>query len=149
MYVRLLRLERTTGLSTFRLALKKFLAGLSVSKALPGAIFFNSVKDSHWAAIESWALHIPSAGISDTDASTHSVLYPIPGNDDAFGSILFFNQLLAKAVLIAKLSDMLRLYRSFQLSLKSLADRLERKKSSRSKRFSSASQHRGARKRRA
>lgn len=47
MYVRLLRLERTAGLATFKTTLKNFLAGLTVSKALPGAIFFNSVKDSH------------------------------------------------------------------------------------------------------
>lgn len=146
MYVRLLRLERTSGLTTFRGALKGFLAGLSVLKALPGAIFFNSVKNNYWAATESWALHIPSSGIADTDASTHSVLYPIPGNDDAFGSILFFNQLLAKVILIAKVSEMLKLYTNFHLSIKLLSDRLERRKFSQSRRATTHNMHAGARK---
>jgi len=60
-------------------------------------------------------LLIPAGGITDTDSSPSSLLYPIPGNDDAFGSIYFLNRLIAKVVLISKMAIMLRLYTEFCL----------------------------------
>lgn len=77
---------------------------------------------------ESYAMHIPSGGITDTDALPHSVLFPIPGNDDAFGSIFFFNQLVAKTTLIAKISSLLVNYRKFsvQAEIKILKHKLRK-----------------------
>jgi ribosomal protein S2 len=52
-------------------------------------------------------LRIPSGSVTDSDALPSDVLYPIPGNDAAFGSIYFLNQLVAKTVLISKINLLL------------------------------------------
>jgi ribosomal protein S2 len=67
---------------------------------------------------EVYALFIPTVGITDSDALPHSVLYPVPGNDDAFGSIFFFNQLAAKAVLVSKILRLNKKYTEFLLFIK-------------------------------
>lgn len=104
MYHRSLKHETADTLSRFKLNLKNSLTGLTVLKSLPSVVFFNSVRYSYWATSETYALHIPSGGLTDSDALPDSVLYPIPGNDDAFGSLYFFNKLVAKMVLISKMS---------------------------------------------
>lgn len=134
MYHRVLKKKDSQSLSRFQVNLKSSLQGLAVLKSLPSVIFFNSVKSSYWATGEAYALHIPSAGITDTDAIPNSVLYPIPGNDDAFGSVYFLNKLVAKLILITKIEAMVKLYSTFcnnlmQWSLR--ADRAKTKKNSR------------------
>lgn len=84
-----------------------------ILRALPAVIFFNSVKHSYCATGEAYALHIPSGGVTDSDALPDSVLYPIPGNDDAFGSLYFLNKLIAKMVLLSKIETMLKFYTTF------------------------------------
>lgn len=55
-------------------------------------------------------MFVPSAGVIDTDAYPDAIMFPIPGNDDAFGSLYFLNRLIAKAVLISKMRGMVRRY---------------------------------------
>ena len=113
MYYRLLKYKQDSCLSRFKLNLKNSLKGLSVLKSLPSVVFFNSVRHSYWATGEAYALHIPAGGVTDSDALPDSILYPIPGNDDAFGSIYFLNKLVAKMVLITKILLMLKTYTKF------------------------------------
>lgn len=113
MYRRSLKYSEASSLSRARFLLKNSFLGLSVLKSLPAVVFFNSAKSSFWGSGETYALHIPAAGIADTDSYPHSLLYPIPGNDDAFGSVLFANQLVAKTILIAKIANMLQVYQKF------------------------------------
>jgi len=110
MYYRLLRDTGDASLSRFALNLKRSLRGLFVLKSLPGLSFFNSVKHSQWGTGEARAMFVPSGGVIDTDAYPSSIMFPIPGNDDAFGAIYFLNRLVAKVVLIAKIMGMVRRY---------------------------------------
>lgn len=131
MYHRLLDLRPETELSQFKRNLKNFLRGLYLLKSPPGIIFFNSVRNSYWASGEAHALLITAAGVTDTDASPHSLLYPIPGNDDAFGSIYFLNRLVAKSILISKISVMQRIYSEFCAEWQKTALRLTKRRFSR------------------
>jgi len=110
MYYRLLRGAGDSNLSRFALNLKQSLRGLFVLKSLPGLSFFNSVKGSYWGTGEARAMFVPSGGVIDTDAYPSSIMFPIPGNDDAFGAIYFLNRLVAKVVLISKIMSMVRRY---------------------------------------
>lgn len=113
MYHYKLKNLNTSLMSNFKLTLRNSLVGISGLRSLPSVIFFNSTKHSKWATWESYALLIPACGITDTDASPYSIFFPIPGNDDAFGSIHFLNQLVAKAALISKIIAMLKIYNKF------------------------------------
>lgn len=110
MYERLLSFKNDSTLSRFQLNLKRSLRGLFLLKSFPGLSFFNSVKHSYWGTGEAYAMFVPSGGIVDTDAYPHSIMFPIPGNDDAFGSIFFLNRLIARAVVLAKIIMMLKRY---------------------------------------
>ena len=101
-----LRNAAIADLSSFKYNLKRSLQGLSNLRSLPGCVFFNSAKRSFWGTGEAYALRIPSGGVTDTDTLPTDLFYAIPGNDDAFGSFYFFNQLVAKTILIAKVKAM-------------------------------------------
>lgn len=118
MYRRLLHYRQGSFLSPSQLNMKNLLKGVAQLKALPSAVFFNSVRRGYRGLIEASSLHIPVAGITDTDALPEFVLYPIPGNDDSFGSILFLNQLLAKVILVSKMKSMVRVYTAFYEQIK-------------------------------
>lgn len=117
MYYRTLKYRTDASLSRFQINLRNSLRGFVTLKALPAVVFFNSVRCSYWATSEAAALRIPSAGITDTDSVPSSILYPLPGNDDAFGSIFFLNKLVAKVTLISKIEKMLVSYNKFSLKL--------------------------------
>lgn len=110
MYERMLAFRAEASLSRFELNLKRSLRGLFLLKSFPGLSFFNSVKHSYWGAGEAYAMFVPSGGIVDTDAYPHSIMFPIPGNDDAFGSIFFLNRLVARVVILAKITAMVARY---------------------------------------
>lgn len=131
MYRRVLRGKELSQLPRARLILQKSLVGLSVLKSLPAVVFFNSARASFWGSGETYALHIPAAALADTDSYPHSLLYPVPGNDDSFGSVLFANQLIAKTLLVAKMVNMVKNYHSFCEKLRLQTLRSGRKKSSR------------------
>ena len=71
-------------------------------------MYKRQVKHSQWGTGEARAMFVPSGGVIDTDAYPSSIMFPIPGNDDAFGAIYFLNRLVAKVVLIAKIMGMVR-----------------------------------------
>lgn len=112
MYERLLALRGDSVLSRFEINLKRSLRGLFLLKSFPGLAFFNSVKHSYWGTGESYATFVASGGIVDTDAYPHAIMFPIPGNDDAFGSVFFLNRLIAKVVVLSKIRVMLKLYKT-------------------------------------
>lgn len=62
-------------------------------------------------------------------------MHPIPGNDDAFGSVFFLNQLVAKAVLISKMVAMVKTYGEFCNKLQALAVKIARRKERESRKF--------------
>lgn len=67
--------------------LKSFYQGTAAMKQLPQALV---VIDSHHedvAVHEAMKMGIPSVGITDTNADPTIIDYPIPGNDDAAGSL--------------------------------------------------------------
>lgn len=113
MYHKTLKNVSSDRLSRFKLNLKNFLQGFTFLKSLPSVAFFNSVRNSYWATGEAYAMRIPAGGVTDTDSLPDSVLYPIPGNDDAFGSLFFLNKLVAKVVLISKMTRMFVAYNKF------------------------------------
>lgn len=128
MYYRLLKYKKEAYLTRFKINLKNSLNGLMILKSLPSAICFNSVRHNYWGTGESYALHIPAGGITDTDAAPHSVMHPLPGNDDAFGAVFFLNQLVAKTVLISKIVAMLKAYEEFCAKLEKFARKQARRK---------------------
>ncbi len=106
MYHLFLKNKTLSSLTSFKQNLKITLDGLANLRTLPSAAFFNSTRRSFWGTGEAAAMKISSAGITDSDASPVDLLYTLPGNDDAFGSIYFFNLLVAKTVLISKIKSM-------------------------------------------
>lgn len=45
---------------------------------------------------------IPVVAVCDTDTDPDNVMYPIPGNDDTTGTVLFYYQLFKRVVTQAK-----------------------------------------------
>ncbi|MFZ9139299.1 MAG: 30S ribosomal protein S2, partial [Bacilli bacterium] len=56
----------------------------------------------HNAVAEARKLNIPVFGITDTNCDPDLVDYPIPGNDDAIGSVRLIVQTIADAIVEAK-----------------------------------------------
>lgn len=107
-YHKLLKYDNHKVLTGRKYYLRRSLKGLTSLNTLPGAVFFNSIRTNYWGVREAHALKLPSAAILDTDSDPADVLYPVPGNDDAFGSIYFLNQLVAKTILITKIGRLLK-----------------------------------------
>jgi small subunit ribosomal protein S2 len=66
---------------------------------LPGALFVVDIKREHLAVSEADRLGIPVFGVVDTNADPTSILYPIPGNDDASKSIYLMVSEIADAIM--------------------------------------------------
>jgi small subunit ribosomal protein S2 len=112
-YNTLLRGKEASSLTRYKWNLKQSLDGLQTLNSLPGVVFFNSTKNNFWGTREAYSLRIPSGAVTDSDALPSDVLYPIPGNDDAFGSIYFLNQLVAKTILISKINLLLNFSKKY------------------------------------
>jgi len=82
--------------------LLKNLDGIKEIKRLPSAVFVVDPMVDHNAVSEAKKLNIPVFGIIDTNADPALVDYPIPGNDDAIGSVKIILQVMADAVVEAK-----------------------------------------------
>ena len=70
-----------------RVKLDRSLSGIRDMKELPQAVFVIDPKKEEIAVQEARKLHIPVAGIIDTNCDPDMLDYPIPGNDDALKSI--------------------------------------------------------------
>lgn len=82
--------------------LEREIGGLKGMKELPVALVLASVVTEAIAAREALQMEIPVIAIADTNADPTGVDYPIPGNDDASGSVEIIMKTLADAVLAGK-----------------------------------------------
>jgi small subunit ribosomal protein S2 len=82
--------------------LLKNLEGIKEIRGLPKAVFVVDPTIDHNAVAEARKLNIPVFGITDTNCDPDLVDYPIPGNDDAIGSVRLIVQTIADAIVEAK-----------------------------------------------
>lgn len=73
--------------------------GVKDMEALPGIVYVVDVIKEEIAVREANRLGIPTIALIDTDGDPTSVMYPIPGNDDAVRSINLITKFIADAVL--------------------------------------------------
>jgi len=74
-----------------------FYGGVVKLMSLPKALFIVDVKKEGVALREAIRCHVPIIAIVDTNVNPTDVLYPIPANDDAVGSISIITKTLADA----------------------------------------------------
>jgi small subunit ribosomal protein S2 len=80
----------------------KNLEGIKEIRGLPKAVFVVDPTVDHNAVAEARKLNIPVFAITDTNCDPDLVDYPIPGNDDAIGSVRLIVQTIADAIVEAK-----------------------------------------------
>ncbi len=93
--------EANTLRKTKEKLLKNF-EGIKEIRGLPKAVFVVDPTIDHNAVAEARKLNIPIFGITDTNCDPDLVDFPIPGNDDALGSVKLIVQTIADAVVEAK-----------------------------------------------
>lgn len=79
--------KELSGWDKNRVKLEGFYGGIASMNKLPDAIFIIDTHQEHVAAGEALKAHIPTVGITDTNADPTIISYPIPANDDAVGSL--------------------------------------------------------------
>lgn len=98
----LLPKKEAGGLRKQKEKLLKNLEGIKEIRGLPKAVFVVDPTVDHNAVAEARKLNIPVFGITDTNCDPDLVDYPIPGNDDAIGSVRLIVQTIADAIVEAK-----------------------------------------------
>jgi small subunit ribosomal protein S2 len=98
----LLPKKEANGLRKMKEKLLKNLEGIKEIRGLPKAVFVVDPTVDHNAVAEARKLKIPVFGITDTNCDPDLVDYPIPGNDDAIGSVRLIVQTIADAIVEAK-----------------------------------------------
>lgn len=78
--------------------LEKTLGGLRDMTKLPSAIWIVDTNKEHLAVAEANKLNIPVVAILDTNCDPDEVTYPIPGNDDAIGTVQLLTRIIGDAV---------------------------------------------------
>jgi small subunit ribosomal protein S2 len=98
----LLPKKEASGLRKQKDKLLKNLEGIKEIRGLPKAVFVVDPTVDHNAVAEARKLNIPVFGITDTNCDPDLIDYPIPGNDDAIGSVRLILQTIADAIVEAK-----------------------------------------------
>jgi small subunit ribosomal protein S2 len=98
----LLPKKEAGGLRKQKEKLLKNLEGIKEIRGLPKAVFVVDPTVDHNAVAEARKLNIPVFAITDTNCDPDLVDYPIPGNDDAIGSVRLIVQTIADAIVEAK-----------------------------------------------
>jgi small subunit ribosomal protein S2 len=70
-----------------RQKLESFYGGVSDMEKAPDAVFIIDTHHEHVAAGEAKSAHVPTVGITDTNADPTIIDFPIPSNDDAVGAL--------------------------------------------------------------
>lgn len=70
---------------------------------LPTAVFSFNVSNNILPFQEARIINLPIFSLSDTTSDTSSILYPLPGNDDAISSITFCSFAVSKSILLGRL----------------------------------------------
>lgn len=78
--------------------LQRTLGGIRDMTKIPSAIWVVDTNKEHLAVAEAKKLNIPVVAILDTNCDPDEVQYPIPGNDDAIGSVALLTRVVADAV---------------------------------------------------
>lgn len=78
--------------------LERVLGGIADLTRLPAALFVIDVKREHIAVAEAKKLGIPVFGLVDTNSNPEAIEQPIPGNDDAYKSILVITKAISTAI---------------------------------------------------
>ena len=78
--------------------LERTLGGIRDMSRVPSAVWIVDTKKEHLAVSEAKKLGIPVVAILDTNCDPDEVAYPIPGNDDAIGSVGLLTRVIADAV---------------------------------------------------
>jgi small subunit ribosomal protein S2 len=94
--------KEVSSLRKLKEKLLKNLEGIKEMRRVPQAVFVVDPMIDHNAVSESKKLGIPVFGIIDTNADPDLVDYPIPGNDDAVGSVRMILQVMADAIVESK-----------------------------------------------
>ena len=89
-------------MSVKRDKLQRSLGGISDMKKIPDLVFIIDTNYESLAIKESIKLGIPIIAILDTNSNPDGIEFPIPGNDDARGSIDLYCSLLKETILNAK-----------------------------------------------
>ncbi len=98
----LLPKKEVSSLRKLKEKLLRNLEGIKEIKRAPQAVFVVDPMVDHNAVSESKKLGIPVFGIIDTNADPDLVDFPIPGNDDAVGSVRIILQVMADAIVESK-----------------------------------------------
>jgi small subunit ribosomal protein S2 len=98
----LLPKKEANNLRKLKEKLFKNFEGIKEIRGLPKAVFVVDPIIDHNAVAEARKLNIPVFGITDTNCDPDVVDFPIPGNDDAVGSVKLITQTLADAIVEAK-----------------------------------------------
>lgn len=98
----LLPKKEANNLRKLKEKLFKNFEGIKEIRGLPKAVFVVDPIIDHNAVAEARKLNIPVFGITDTNCDPDLVDFPIPGNDDAVGSVKLITQTLADAIVEAK-----------------------------------------------
>ena len=98
----LLPKKEAGGLRKQKDKLLKNLEGIKEIRGLPKAVFVVDPTVDHNAVAEARKLNIPVFAITDTNCDPDLIDYPIPGNDDAIGSVRLIVQTIADAIVEAK-----------------------------------------------
>ena len=77
-------------------------AGVTLLKKIPDAVFIVDIRKENSCVREAVRFNLPILAIVDTNSDPTHVLYPIPANDDAVGSIQFIVNYLADSYLEGK-----------------------------------------------
>lgn len=77
--------------------LENLYGGIAQLKELPGALFLIDIRKEEAAVREASKTQVTVVAVVDTNANPDLVDYPIPGNDDAVGSIKIITSYLADA----------------------------------------------------
>lgn len=80
------------------------LGGIRDMPRIPSAIWVVDTNKEHLAVAEARKLNIPVVAILDTNCDPDEVAYPIPGNDDAIGSVSLLTRVIADAVAEGRLA---------------------------------------------
>ena len=80
-----------------------FMKNLNVATRLPTGIFTFNLCGNYLPLEEARTVNLPIFSLSDSNADSSNILYPLPGNDDAVSSITFCSVVVSKAVLLGRL----------------------------------------------
>ena len=78
--------------------LERTLGGIRDMTKVPSAVWIVDTNKEHLAVAEAHKLNIPVVAILDTNCDPDEVDFPIPGNDDAIGSVGLLTRVVADAV---------------------------------------------------